>query len=354
MPLQGLSHPLVILFLCVATFLPLRLALGGGNYLPSRPWYLLCLIIPGYVVLGVAVGAFCVPASLDAVVIAHIGVALLYTQLDLCVARRLVGSGFGSWSLPALLWDKMSVNPHHEVPDGIVVPGIVPLARSCFELNGALMHEIFWNVFICQNCIFWGAPAPLAILAVPASSCLVHAITSNINQGIRCLPNFMWVALAFHASGSVLVPGFIHALWYFTDAKMCFALKTMKREWDVGQRAGEVSTPPWDSSCTIGLVLVLCVYVPLSALAWRSEAGWDYLDSCSYVQPPGRSVEWALCIAGTLQVVMGFATWGPVRAGMDVLEETGDLSEKGVQAVQDAVQSYAGGGAFGNRDHDGL
>ena len=37
--------------------------------------------------------------------------------------------------------------------------GLPPVSRTVFELNGATLHEIFWNVLVCQNWIDYGIPA---------------------------------------------------------------------------------------------------------------------------------------------------------------------------------------------------
>eukprot|EP00927_Polykrikos_kofoidii_P057851 TRINITY_DN52064_c0_g1_i1.p1 TRINITY_DN52064_c0_g1~~TRINITY_DN52064_c0_g1_i1.p1 ORF type:complete len:407 (+),score=56.89 TRINITY_DN52064_c0_g1_i1:119-1222(+) len=333
---------------CLLTFVPIRLVLGGGNYLPSRAWYLLCFIIPVFVLVGLLTSAFCVPLHADWATAGHLVFAIFYMQIDLCVARLLCGQAFGTWSLPALVAGKFSFLPQAANGDGMTPPGVPPLGRSAFELNGALFHEIFWNVFICQNCLRRGLPLVLALLAVPAVSCLVHAITSNVNTGLRCLPNFVWVALSYHASGSVLVPALVHGMWYFLDAKLCFALKTLKREWDIHDRADEKATPSWDTTCSVGLLLVLVFYVPLNVLTsmnpgLTSVAGLQRMEACStqlHVEMPKQAIEQALACLIVVQLLVGAATWGTVRAGMDVLERSGDLSENGVKTVVDAVRDY--------------
>ncbi|CAE8633115.1 unnamed protein product [Polarella glacialis] len=346
--LEPWLHPAAIVGLCLVVFVPLRLCLGGANYLPSRAWYLLCFIIPAFVLAGLASSAFCVPIQADWQTLLHLMAALVYMQLDLCVARLLCSpsSSCADWSLPQLVLSKLSCRPARL--DGLSPPGLLPVARSLFELNGALFHEIFWNIFICQNCLNRGLPLPVALLAVPAASCLVHGIVSNINTGVRCLPNFLWVALSFHASGSVLPPALIHAMWYFLEAKLCFSLKTLKRDWDFAERKDECTTPPWDRTCSVGLALVLMFYLPLNVLVslrpelhspWMEEPG-----GCQFIEAfphlPNR-VNCSLLGLGFLQLFLGWWTWGTARAGMEVLAQSGDLTEAGVEAVAIAVEDYA-------------
>ena len=121
------------------------------------------------------------------------------------------------------------------------------------------MHEVFFNVCICQNLLDRGWPAPAAICFVPFVSCVLHAITSNVRQGIRCAPLFFWVALSYHASGSVIVPGLIHTLWYMTDSKITVAMGTMKRDWDFEARRNETQTPPWDLAWWVGFANIIAV-----------------------------------------------------------------------------------------------
>ena len=60
-------------------------------------------------------------------------------------------------------------------------------------MGSRYLHETYWNVSICQNLIDRGVPPYFAILAVPLTSCIVHGITSNWRQGVRCAPQFCWV-----------------------------------------------------------------------------------------------------------------------------------------------------------------
>ena len=77
----------------------------------------------------------------------------------------------------------------------VLLKGMPAAGRGLFEFNGALLHEVFWNVFICQNFIDHGFSAAVSIIMVPIVSCVVHGFTSNFNQGYRCFPQFLWVAL---------------------------------------------------------------------------------------------------------------------------------------------------------------
>jgi len=338
-------HPGLLVIWCLLAFVPLRLLLGGANYLPSRPWYLLCFIIPMFVVLGLLSGVFKVPLEFDTPTAFHVVAALVYMQLDLCVARWWVGPSFGTWNLPWLVATKLSPIP--ATLDGLSPPGTPPIARSVFELNGALFHEIFWNVCICQNFIDHGFPWILALLAVPLSSGLVHGIVSNVNTGIRCFPNFLWVALAYHASGSVLPPAIIHAMWYVLEAKLCFSLKSVKRNWDVDDREDETETPPWDATSTLGLLLIVGFYTPLTILTslypqLRSLEGLHHAASGVH---PGRlpvhdPLEKVLCILGLVQIGLGAATWELVRSGMDVLAEKGDLTDDGIDEIKATVDRF--------------
>ena len=79
-------------------------------------------------------------------------------------------------------------------------------------------------------------------------------------QGVRCLPQFTWVALAYHASGSVAPPALIHALWYLCDGKFVALLSTFKRDWDVHLRAGETGTTWPDLEWWLGWAFVVAVY----------------------------------------------------------------------------------------------
>lgn len=336
-------HPAAIVAWCLVAFVPLRYALGGANYLPSAAWYGLCFVIPAFVLIGVGSGAFCVPLQADTATLFHVGATLVYLQLDLCVSRWLVGPEFGDCTVPGMVLPKLNPCAGDRL-DGLLPPGMPPLARSLFEFNGALFHEIFWNVFICQNCLQQGLPLPVALLAVPAVSCLVHGIVSNFQTGVRCFPNFIWVALAYHASGSVVPPALIHAMWYFLDAKLCFSLGTMKRNWDAESRKTECGTPPWDRTCSIAVLLILAFYGPLNLMSHsyphlRSSQGIARaLDGCSNIgHAPQSTIERGLLIAGSLQLFLGAATWRVIRAGMAVVAESGDFTDEGMEAMADAV-----------------
>ena len=67
--------------------------------------------------------------------------------MDLFVSASVSGavSGaahhqWGSYSLVSVVGKKFALEP--QLGDG----GLFPPARAAFELNGALLHEIFWNV----------------------------------------------------------------------------------------------------------------------------------------------------------------------------------------------------------------
>jgi len=321
-------HPGAIIFWCLLVFVPARFALGGASYLPSRAWYFLCFVIPAFVALGLGSGSFCVPLRLDAPTAFHVVALALYLQIDLSVSRWVVGPTLGTWSLLSLVKRKVSCWPELS-PLGFAPP----LARTLFEFNGALAHEIFWNIFICQNFLHCGLPAPLALLAVPAVSCLVHAITSNLNVGLRCFPNFIWVALAYHASGSVLPPALIHALWYVLDAKLVFLLTNVKREWDFEARVGECGTPSWDKTCTLGTALILLFYVPLNLLSYwypelRSDGGLQH--EMRSVHPgffPAFFLERSLVALCLIQLLLGMVTLRQVLPELDRIALTGDFRE---------------------------
>eukprot|EP00639_Heterosigma_akashiwo_P010349 CAMPEP_0206361162 /NCGR_PEP_ID=MMETSP0294-20121207/180_1 /ASSEMBLY_ACC=CAM_ASM_000327 /TAXON_ID=39354 /ORGANISM="Heterosigma akashiwo, Strain CCMP2393" /LENGTH=172 /DNA_ID=CAMNT_0053805959 /DNA_START=370 /DNA_END=885 /DNA_ORIENTATION=- len=152
--------------------------------------------------------------------------------------------------------------------------GSPALVRAIFEFNGALLHEVFWNVSICQNFINNGYEPALAILMVPTLSSVVHGLTCNWVQGYRCFPQFLWVALSYHASQNVLVPGLVHALWYFSDGNLLVLLSLFKRDWDAAARAGERRTPHADRPALAGLALIVLFYGALElAVAAADRAG---------------------------------------------------------------------------------
>jgi len=323
-------HPVAVVAWCILVFAPLRLAVGGANYLPSRAWYMLCFIIPCFVLAGILPSAFCIPLWADPATGIHLIAALVYIQLDLLVVRFfLMGPEISTFGLPCLLWDKFSFLP--QTLDGLTPPGVPPLARAAFELNGSLLHEIFWNVFVCQNCIDHGLPRARG----PGHPCRARR-------------------LLYHASGSVLVPGLIHAMWYLTEAKLSFALRSTKRNWDADERTAEAGTPPWDRTCTVGVILIVSFYVPLNIVSHmhadvlRSGEGLLHAEAgCRAGELPRYWIERVLILAGLVQVAVGVLTWGQVRAGMDLIAETGDLTDRGIEAVAGAMERY-------NQEHTGF
>jgi hypothetical protein len=270
----------------------------------------------------------------------HVLAALAYMQFDLLVARWYCGAEhFGSVNAPGLMLSKLALTP--KLGDG----GMPSLFRSFAEFNGALLHEIFWNLCICQNFIDRGWSVPAAIAAVPLISCAVHAVTSNVMVGIRCAPQFCWVAMAYHASGSVLPPGFIHAMWYITDGKLLVNLATLKRDWDFHERREEHMTPPPDRPFFFGWLCILSYYGVLNALAERypSLRSVDpHVSHCRLGSGPAGAVEWLVMVGFCIQIVGGIATWNAVRAGMDILAETGDATTNGFVRVENALASYLG------------
>mmetsp|Transcript_49516 Transcript_49516/g.115837 ORF Transcript_49516/g.115837 Transcript_49516/m.115837 type:complete len:386 (+) Transcript_49516:179-1336(+) len=327
-------HPAFIITVNLCIYGLLRQVWGGSNYLPGKVWYALCYIIPAFVAVGIVAGTVCVPLRLDWPTFFHVGAAWLWMQMDLWIARWLCGAEhFGSSNAFGLFFSKLTLTP--QLGDG----GVPPVGRSFVEFNGALMHEIFWNICICQNFINWGWPPALAIMAVPALSCVTHAVTSNVMEGIRCAPQFCWVALAYHASGSVLPCGFIHAMWYMTDGKLLVNLATFRRDWDWEKRRGETMTPPPDSPFYLGWVCILSYYGALTALAhflpqFRSEPPAD----CS----SWRAVDCIVLVGFVFQIVMGVVTWSTVRVAMDMFAETGDVTTNGLVRAENAVLAFLG------------
>lgn len=45
-------------------------------------------------------------------------------------------------------------------------------------------------------------------------------------------------------------------------------------------------------------------------------------------------------LSALVQMILGFATWGPTRAGMDILMETGDTTQAGMELTEVAVNAY--------------
>mmetsp|Transcript_2078 Transcript_2078/g.3500 ORF Transcript_2078/g.3500 Transcript_2078/m.3500 type:complete len:386 (+) Transcript_2078:147-1304(+) len=327
-------HPLVIIAFNLVIYGLLRLKWGGSNYLPGKVWYALCFIIPAFVAFGIVAGTVCVPLRLDWPTLFHIGAAWLWMQADLRIARWLCGAEhFGSANAFGMFFKKLTLTP--QLGDG----GVPPLGRSFVEFNGALMHEIFWNICICQNFIDWGWPTELAIMAVPALSCATHAVTSNVMEGIRCAPQFCWVALAYHASGSVLPCGFIHAMWYMTDGKLLVNLATFRRDWDWEKRKNESMTPPPDSPFYVGWMCILCYYGALTALV-------HFVPQLRSEPPHGcsswRVVDWIVLVGFVFQIGMGVLTWNTVRVAMDMFAETGDVTTNGLIRAENAVFRHLG------------
>eukprot|EP00928_Gymnodinium_smaydae_P050753 TRINITY_DN34314_c0_g1_i1.p1 TRINITY_DN34314_c0_g1~~TRINITY_DN34314_c0_g1_i1.p1 ORF type:complete len:385 (-),score=43.76 TRINITY_DN34314_c0_g1_i1:90-1244(-) len=333
-------HPFAIILANLLVFGALRAIWGSSNYLPAKAWYALCFIIPVFVAAGVLIGAFCVPIQLDAPTAFHLLATLVYMQLDLLVAKILCGAEyFGSANVACLFASKLRLTP------GVGDAGAPPLLRSIVEFNGALLHEIFWNVLICQNFIDWGWSVPVAIMAVPLISCAVHALTSNMVVGIRCAPQFCWVALAYHASGSVLPAGLIHAMWYMMDGKFLVTLSTFKRDWDYEDRVEESSAPLPDRPFYIGWAFILAYYAILNVFV-ESFPQFRSLDHhvgrCRFGRFPAHDIEWIVLGCVCFQTVVGIATWGPVRAAMDILADTGDLTTNGLIRAENAALAYRG------------
>jgi len=279
--------------LCITTivfFIFIRFLFGGAPYLASRAWYALCILIPfPFVAVGVGFGGICVPdVDLNFVssdqglrTVLHLLNVVLYCQVDLLICRWWMKKSypkafqhfeaedgamgeeneddspralpeinfssisrqnkiFGDVNILTILWKNFHPTKAHNP----ICFGFPALGRSLFEFNGAMLHEIFWNLFICENFIHGGTSAFYAIAAVPMMSCIVHGITSNVVCGLRCFPQFLWVALAFHASGgSFLVPSLIHAMWYLTDGKLLCLVNLHKHAWDKEERKSETQNP---------------------------------------------------------------------------------------------------------------
>lgn len=346
-------QPPFFVFANLTIYALLRLWWGGSNYLPGKVWYALCFIIPCFVAFSTVTGALCIPIRLDLPTLLHLAAALLYMQIDLLVARWLCGAEyFGSANAFGLFLSKIfTVTP--QIGDG----GVPPLLRSVFEFNGALLHEIFWNLCICQGFINQGWPDAAAIFIIPVISCAMHAVTSNFMEGLRCAPQFCWVALAYHASGSVLPSGFIHAMWYMTDGKLLVNLATVKRDWDYVSRteAGEFMTPPPDKPFFFGWLCILVYYGALNVLvecfpALRSVD--PHVARCSYGAFPENVAERIILGGFCFQILLGVAGWNTVRAAMDTLAENGDATTNGFIRCDAAVAAHLGKPAPFEEDPD--
>ncbi|CAM9756302.1 unnamed protein product, partial [Heterosigma akashiwo] len=233
------SDPWVVVFATVLFFSLVRCIFGGAPYLPSRAWYALCMFIPfPFVAVGAGLGVQCVPISFDWQVVFHITMVFLYCQIDLTIGERMIKRKYGpDVQFSANILKFLLENFHPTKCRSPMDAGSPALVRAIFEFNGALLHEVFWNVSICQNFINNGYEPALAILMVPTLSSVVHGLTCNWVQGYRCFPQFLWVALSYHASQNVLVPGLVHALWYFSDGNLLVLLSLFKRDWDAAARA---------------------------------------------------------------------------------------------------------------------
>lgn len=318
----------------VVIFVPIRLAIGGGNYMATWAWLLLCMVIPLLTAVGMGVSAFCIPLSFDWQTLMHLCITLAFFQIDLAVSRFLiVGPDLGSWSAIGLLCSKL--NPcivEHNILYA-VESGPVPLLKTLVEWNGVLFHEIWWNVFICHNWLSHGAPLPLAVLSVPLNSCLVHAVVSSLSAGVRCFPIFLHVALAFHASGSILVPALIHLSWYSLEFKSTYHLWTMKRDWNVWARKDEEVVPAWDAGCTASMALILAYYLPLvhvtQTYPWLlSSAGIAHMaNACHPVHFPRFTMEQVLTVLATLQFVGGMVVFALTKNLLTFWGHTGHMAK---------------------------
>eukprot|EP00811_Abedinium_folium_P036357 NODE_9072_length_1448_cov_10.880394.p1 GENE.NODE_9072_length_1448_cov_10.880394~~NODE_9072_length_1448_cov_10.880394.p1 ORF type:complete len:379 (-),score=51.75 NODE_9072_length_1448_cov_10.880394:203-1339(-) len=337
------THPGAVMGWSVLVFVPCRFYFGGANYLPSRAWRALCLIIPGFVLVGILSGAFCIPIYADAPTLLHVALLYIYVQIDLLIARMLCGEQFGTTGVHSLLWSKVmckSVDIADDLP-----AGILPIARTIYEVLGASFHEVFWNVFICENCTKHGLPLYIAILAVPFASCLMHGIVTNAWVGIRCFPIFLNVALSFHASGSIVVPALMHACWYLTDLKMCALLRFSKHDWDIATRTDESSTPPWGIDTTVGVILGACFYIPLNVLTHyypmlTSGKGLDAADLRCGGSVWRHTVECAFVFLILAFISVGISTWSSVAVFLDPIAQNGDKSRDAMEKLAVASREW--------------
>eukprot|EP00391_Amoebophrya_sp_Ameob2_P011601 CAMPEP_0178994180 /NCGR_PEP_ID=MMETSP0795-20121207/7129_1 /TAXON_ID=88552 /ORGANISM="Amoebophrya sp., Strain Ameob2" /LENGTH=464 /DNA_ID=CAMNT_0020686349 /DNA_START=64 /DNA_END=1458 /DNA_ORIENTATION=- len=365
------AGPWEITVATIVFFSIVRLWLGGAPYLCSAAWYGFCLMIPfPFLFFGIGLGGVCVPFQFDLPTAFHCVLVLVYCQVDLFVARFMVRrefpaeqeerqSKFGSINVLKIMAD----NLHPLKPRTPLDMGAPALLRGVFEFNGALMHEVYWNVFICQNFLKHQYSEPVAILLVPVLSCLVHGIVCNYVSGYRCFPQFLWVVLAYHASGgSVLIPGLVHATWYFMDGRLLCVLNIFKQEWDVDTRKNETRTPHADKYwlASIGLICAFyagVVYAVVPALEKATMRRWTSTlpheasaeaDTCHYnsfsIYPFGAhtrllSFDTFLVYASFLQILFGALTWRMVRSGMDVIEISGELTKSSKQEWADLMQA---------------
>jgi len=293
--------------------------LGGANYLPSQAWQALCCIIPGLVVLGLLSSAFCAPIQLDWATAFHVLVTLCYFQLDLGLGRLLTGSHYGEICVPWMVFRELSPFPSTssstlaaKIKGKVPTPAFAkaPLFDFLIDLVSVTAHEIFWNIFICQNCLNYGMPVIVSILAVPTASCIVHGIVTSTNVGLRMFPQFLQVAMAYYASGSVIPPALIHHFWYLLDQKPLAVVKQAKREWDIEERRLEVSLSPWDHYSSTSLILTLFFYSPLIMLIHRFPALRSVgVASCHAGQFPKHAVDWILVVLFSLRILMLIQQW---------------------------------------------
>ncbi|CAD7922317.1 unnamed protein product [Amoebophrya sp. A120] len=376
--LPAWSGPIPVTVATIVFFAYVRFVLGGAPYLCSRAWYAFCLLVPfPFLFLGIGLGGICVPLDFDIPTAVHLGLVLLYCQIDLLVSRFLVLRDFASRPSGATADGQESTNAellrpsreHVSAQFGsinvvkIMLENLHPLRsrtpldlgspallRGCFEFNGALLHEVFWNVFICQNFLNHKYPPYLAIALVPVLSCVVHGIVCNWVSGYRCFPQFLWVVLAYHASGgSVLIPGLIHACWYFMDGRLLCVINIFKAEWDLENRKEETFTPHADKYWWLSIVLISGFYAMVSFVAipfgekyfrmplTSPEEHADPETACRYNElnmwPFGKnsklySFDTFLVYASGVQILFGAATWRMVRTGMDVIEKSGELTKQ--------------------------
>ena len=52
-------HPVVITVTCAILFTAVRLIFGGANYLASKAWFALCVLLPVFVLISTGLGVSC-------------------------------------------------------------------------------------------------------------------------------------------------------------------------------------------------------------------------------------------------------------------------------------------------------
>lgn len=352
MMLCMLWSPYAVLGWCILIFVPCRIVLGGASYLPSQAWQALCIIIPCLVVLGIASGVFCAPIQCDLATVFHVLVTLAYFQLDLGLARLMTGPLYGNINVFEMFIRELSPVPSNssntlaaKIKAKVKAPAFAkaPLFDFCIDLVSVTSHEIFWNVFICENCLKYGAPVWVGIVAVPLASGLVHGIVTSVPVGVRMIPQFLHVALAYHTSGSVVAPALIHQFWYLLDQKPLSVMKQAKRDWDIEERSEEVSLSCWDVYSSASLALTLCFYIPLEYIVGQYpvlrsvDACVEATHRCSRVHVP-RALEIVLAVLFMLRILMLINQWEMKRFAYDqFLEGHGSGTEQRQKEIADAV-----------------